>query len=271
MDILTKKRNNEYKENLANIIGLLVYSNSYILVGSSSFEFQKYSADYDLMNNINNYGEKKPNPNIFNQFLETVIHRICKTNDLYFIELKVQLYNGTKIRFSPKNHYNPKALFDNYDNINFVKIDIIMNDNLILKEVSCIYKFDYKPISKKDFEKIIRGEIQDKIAHHKYFKALKRLFSLYRIQGEQYDDNLKKIYQLTDIFNSELGMKYSIMSNLETIELLLSHYRDTFTKKLVKLNLEKVGVSNNIKDVGKNFKKLEHEVNSKAKLLLENL
>ena len=63
-------------------------------------------------------------------------------------------------------------------------------------------------------------------------------------------------------------MKYAVMSNLETIELLLSHYNDPFTKNLVKLNLERLGVSNNIKE---NLKELSDYVNSEAKLLLENL
>ena len=124
------------------------------------------------------------------------------------------------------------------------------------------------PITKKELEKVLRKDIDDKLAHHKYFKVLKRLFSLYKTQGEKVGDNQKKINNLTNIFNSELGMKYAVMSNLETIELLLSHYNDPFTKNLVKLNLERLGVSNNIKE---NLKELSDYVNSEAKLLLENL
>jgi hypothetical protein len=52
-----------------------------------------------------------------------------------------------------------------------------------------------------------------------YFKALKRAFSYYKLEGE--GKNETKIDRLLAFFNSETGLLYKITSEIKTIQIIL--------------------------------------------------
>ena len=67
----------------------------------------------------------------------------------------------------------------------------------------------------------------------KVYKSLKRMYSIYKLMGKK-----EKLVQLSKLFNSSTGFKYSLSSNLKAIELLLEHYDDFSIQNLVKANLK---------------------------------
>ena len=175
-----------------------------------------------------------------------------KLNDLYFIELKIQYKNGTK-----KKLYNVKDLKASlFRKVDFVKIDYITHYNNIFKELTIIYMFDYVRPSKDDRIIQITEDYKDLIHDGNYYKALKRLFSIYKLKR-----NYKKLVELTKFFN-ETGEKYEIVSNLKTILLLLQYYDDNMTNKKVMINLKDIGVKYN--DLHETIIEYESELNNEA-------
>ena len=63
-------------------------------------------------------------------------------NDIKFIELKLQTIDNKKIRFKPNKPFTIDKFKTHYDNIDFVKLDIIPFINNVFIEVSIIYKFN---------------------------------------------------------------------------------------------------------------------------------
>jgi hypothetical protein len=66
----------------------------------------------------------------------------------------------------------------------------------------------------------------------KVYKSLKRMYSIYKLQGKK-----EKLVELSTLFNSATGFKYSLSSNLKAIELLLEHYNDYDIQNMVRVNL----------------------------------
>ena len=102
-------------------------------------------------------------------------------------------------------------------------------------ELSIIYEFYDKKLDKNEYIKSIEDDIKELIKEGNYYKVLKRLFNLYRIEGD-----IKKLIFLSDIFNSDLGEIYQKISNLEAIEKILEFYKDKLDLKRVKVNLKEI-------------------------------
>jgi hypothetical protein len=69
---------------------------------------------------------------------------------------------------------------------------------------------------KEDLIKAIKADYDYYKGAGNVYKALKRAFSIYRLQG-----NKEKMVELSDLFNSKTGLTYSISSNLKAIKLIL--------------------------------------------------
>jgi hypothetical protein len=116
--------------------------------------------------------------------------------------------------------------------------------------------FDYVRPSKDDRIIQITEDYKDLIHDGHYYKALKRLFSIYKLKR-----NYKKLVELTKFFN-ETGEKYEIVSNLKTILLLLQYYDDNMTNKKVMINLKDIGVK--YSDLHETITEYESELNNEA-------
>jgi len=110
-----------------------------------------------------------------------------------------------------------------------LKIDLIkkvgnqfceVSENYYIKFKNNISNYPQEP-SRKDIEKSFGDDIQY-YSHKNSFKALKRLFSLYLIEG----DKEKQINQMIDFFNGQIGYLNKIMNEFGILEsLLIQDYR----------------------------------------------
>ena len=143
-----------------------------------------------------------------------------------------------------------------FKNINFVKIDYIIRYENVFKVLTIIYLFNAEKQSKEDKLKQVRYDYNVLKSERKYYKALKRLISTYKIKKKY-----NKLIELTKFFN-DTGDKYEVVSNLKTIQALLKRYDDHMTIKKVMINLNDIGLVNN--DICETITEYENELNKSA-------
>ena len=239
MDILEKKQKGEFDNDLKDIIKILKFKNNPIeLKGSSSLKSQQYFSDYDIFTIIRyNYGVEE----IYDEF-HKILNNIISSYDLYFIEFKLQTKKGKKFKWLPNDEFGFEEFKKHFKDIDFAKIDIVARNQNIFIEVSCNYIFNdeislsgdnitNEKQNIKDINELTDG-IKDLKKENNYFKILKRMFSIYKLQNDTH-----KIKMLNKIFNSDMGMTYKKISNLEAIKLVKEHYKDADTKKKIEINL----------------------------------
>ena len=100
-------------------------------------------------------------------------------------------------------------------------MDFIVRIGNVFKELSIIYSFSKKEPTKTILIHDLNTEIEDNIKGRNYYKALKRLFSLYKVE-EKTKDQLP----LSRFFNSYVGKVYETVSNLKALQLILDKYED---------------------------------------------
>ena len=181
------------------------------LNGSASLKSQSYPSDYDFSVLLD-----KPNYNDFYKVLE----KINNNSFLYFIELKIQLTDGRKIRCHSIGEFTENKYNKYISDVDFIKVDIcIWNQSFI--EASCIYMIDSKPIN---IYQSITDDIHQLMIEGKYYKVLKRIFNLEKLKKTKLD--YRKMSILNNIFNSEYGILYSKISSIEAALLVKNKYHD---------------------------------------------
>ena len=204
-----------------------------------------YYSDYDFNCKIR---VRKQTP-IYNEFKRI----LSFSNDkLYFIEFKIEYIDGTKIKL---NNVNDIKL-NMFKNISFIKIDYIVFLDFVFKEVSIMYIFKENDMDTDDIIKKLTDDYSELINNGEKFKAMKRVFSVYKIQKDH--PNMKK---LTSLFNSNLGKIYVINSNLKTILLLKTKYDDPLTMKRIEVNLKFLKIDPN-DDLNKIIKENDKVLNN---------
>lgn len=258
---LLQPRSN-FNDKIKNVLFLCQYKDNPIkLVGSSSIQSQKYFGDYDALTAINKNENYK---NVYTEF-ENIISKINNDPDLYFIELKIQTKNK-KFKYYKDDKLNLKIIKDNFYDIEYLKIDLSMWYDYQFIDVSIIYQLFSDSLTKDGLIDNLKDEIKDLQKDGKYYKILKRKFSIYKIQGDE-----NKMSELTKIFNSDLGLQYKIASNIEAMELVYQHYKDKITIERIKINLDFLKINKNkFKDLENEAKKMKNEINKEAKKLNEN-
>lgn len=234
----------------------LKFNNSPIVqLGTSSFKAQRYFSDYDLFSPVNN---TNLTPEKSCKEIRSILDRLKKLNDIWFVEFKIQNKDGSKEKF-----YHPdidcgkfvKAVKD----LDYLKFDFVVfiRETQKLTELSVIYSFSNMPPT-EDLIKTIKADYDFYKGEGNIYKALKRAFSIYRLRGDK-----EKMVELSDLFNSKTGLSYSISSNLKAIKLILEGglSGDDIGKK-VAVNLQ--DISNDIdyplkteKDIDKAIKDID--------------
>lgn len=254
------ERRTDLNDKLKHILFSLRYKNNPIkLVGSASLKSQIYYGDFDMISAI----DKKNSPEeIYHEF-NKIIKKINNDPELYFIELKIQTNDEQKFRYYENEPLDLETIKKNYKKIDFFKIDLVIWYEYMFSDASIIYSlFNEKP-TPEEYKKTVKAEIKEYEKEGNYYKVLKRKFLLYKIDG-----NKKKLKELTNIFNSELGLKYKVSSNLETIVNLLQYYTDDLTKERVKINLKLLHLEHyKLNDLEKHASELKREINLAAKTL----
>jgi hypothetical protein len=260
MNVLSPRLKSEFDDKVIETIKLLKYKNNPIeLKGSSGLRSQQYFSDYDLFTVIT----KTPTAKDIYQFFDELIATLSTSYGLYFIELKIQTKDGKKIRWFPNNPLTYKEFRQYYADVDFIKIDIIARIQYKFIEISCIYKFSNVPLTEKEYKSQLVRDIIDLKKDNEYYKALKRIFNLYKVEK-----NNEKLLFLNKVFNSKLGSIYQFISNLKAIKSVLADYGENpIAKKEVMANLADLRVD--IDDIDDTIDKYSSALNKEGKKIYE--
>ena len=252
MDILEIRN---IPQDILKFVKLLQFKNEPIeLLGSAGLKSQKYYADYDLFSGIQKYYKKSV---VVSEF-KKILNETNKNSNMYFIEMKIQKNNGDKIRFYNINDFK---IDTKIKEINFIKLDYIIYVDNIFNELSIIYKFNKTVMNKDVLVKQLQEELNELIKDKNYFKAIKRIFSIIRIEDEP---NKTELVNLTKFLNSDIGYLYKQNANLKAIKLLLENYNDNYTINKVINNLKDIKLQPNIKNIDKIIKNNDKIINAEA-------
>lgn len=259
MEITQLKPKINYNDAVKKLINIFEFKNEEIgLKGSSSLEIMDYYADYDFFVTIKHNWNVEEVYDEFNLILRTIL----ENKDCYFIEFKLE-QNSVKKRW----FYSQTFKFNDFKKwfvkgIDFCKIDIVYYWEKKFIESSCIYKFGKDSMTKQDYINKLKLDIKELKKEKNYFKILKRLFGIYKLEG-----NDSKMNILVNFFNSEYGKKYVDINNINAIE-LIKPYKDALTKQRIELNLYEIGYPLNYE---KHYKKMVKEINTQAKKIYNNI
>ncbi len=235
----------------------IIKNSSFKLLGSYTRQSVKYPSDIDIEIKIKSKDKKQ----IFNDIIESISYILNDNRSNLLVEIKIQLKNGEKNKWEDPNN-DLKGLYsyykDNFKNIDFIKIDYVLYyDELI--EFNVMYKLNESKFNKIKYIQDIKQDIDDLTKDNKYYKALKRLFLLYEMDGDD-----AKTKQLIDIFNSDIGKLNYERNILELIELI----------KEKKLNNKYIdnAIDNELKKIEiKNIDELTELIENQAKQIYNNL
>jgi hypothetical protein len=192
----------------------LKFNNSPIVqLGTSSFKSQRYFSDYDLFSPVN---DRDITPEKSCKEINKILTNLKSLDDIWFVELKIQNKDGSKEKF-----YEPDVDCDKFvksvKELDYLKFDFVVfiRETQKLTELSVIYSFSDMP-PKEDLIKAIKADYDYYKSEGNIYKALKRAFSIYRLRGDK-----EKMVEISDLFNSNTGLSYTISSNLKAIKLIL--------------------------------------------------
>lgn len=271
--VLTEKTDANYNPKVRNIFAFLTLDGYQRVIGSASLKEMKYTADFDLMENVELANEHECYQLVLDLFREKM-NTAYKSNDIWITDFKCGvLAGGIPIRW---NRDEIKKGCKNIDEkiINFIdclqqestiKIDVISLINNELNEFSENYYIQfgdfktYNPINslKTNIETSLLKDMIKYKNKGNIFKALKRLFAYLRISKKS--PSLIKL--LLNFFNSSVGKLGSSRSDLEIIELAIKQKFRPIPISILKTNLKLIE-----KDIGDEYEGLvKLIINAKTK------
>jgi len=228
------------------------------VIGSFSLESQRNAGDIDL----DVYIEGKTDHTFVEKELLKIIKNIDDNQNMFFIELKIQYKDGKKIKFGADKIDDIKIPTQNFNNIDYIKIDTIIYFDGHFKEMSINY---YLNPNIKDVVKEIEKDIIDLLKEKNYYKVIKRLFSIAKIQNDKPRGKL-----ISTFLNNYTGGEYKQLSNLKAIKLLLENYDDPLIRKMIRANLINDRIVPKVDVVYRLIPKIQKKVNMEGKIFLDN-
>lgn len=240
LDIFEKKDIEDFSKSVKDVFNLLSISRKYRVVGSSSLKNARFVADYDLNEVFNcdmtmeqcldkillifreKFKEAEKNPNIF------ITDFKCGEDS-----------NGEPLRWDKNDMKRGYKIMDDGRKILFqecvlmkttMKLDLIALIDGRFSEFSDNYYIKIGDKSNFFLHDIEEGHLLTNLqkdfssffySKRNYFKALKRAFSYWMLEGET--KNKEKLTKLLDFFNSGVGLMYKLKSELETIKLVIEN------------------------------------------------
>lgn len=223
---LQQRKNKEFNNKVINIFNYLTINGKYKLIGSANLKSTLYINDYDLEENIN------LSPLKIAKLFQKKFKEIYNDNDIYITDFKCGVneyseplrwtYNdvmaGIKDGYKLEDCIMSKAT---------LKLDIVALINGIFTEYSENYYIKYGKLQNYDNTILKKEEIYNSIYdsyvelhdEENYFKALKRIFTLLKIENQK--SNEKTMKYLITIFNGNLGLLNNIINQISILKLLL--------------------------------------------------
>ena len=250
----------QYNEAVVSIGKIMSLESKVNVVGSASIKRAVYYSDYDLFENV--YG--KSDRAVYNHF-KNVFEIIRRSDNVVISDFKCGETNGTSLRWTyeeMKNDNNQGVTFaEALRHKSMIKMDIIALISGRFIEITEVYNIylDGVPNMSPSLDDIvddITKEYSDEVRDGNYMKALKRMFSLLKLKGEE----PRKQDILLDYFNSPEGLVYRCKNDLETMYLVLdspkfdlSEIRESL--QLLKEILSAFPVMNDLEKISKMKKK----------------
>jgi RNAse (barnase) inhibitor barstar len=179
------------------------------IIGSNSIRGNLFGSDYDIEDKLTGSPEQ----------IEKWVHNEFHPSKTLLLEFKIQAGNK-KVRFNLDTINRPLAhLIEKCD---FMKVDLVVPVGDRFAEISIHYYRN--PVKPKITD--LEGDVKKYMKTNK-MKALKRLFSIYKMEGKNTD-------ALQDFFNSEIGLVIKCVSDLE----LLNKIKNMISKKSYENNLD---------------------------------
>lgn len=236
MDIIEKAYP---KQQIISVMNILQFNNNPIqLVGTGGLKSQLYPADYDFMSKI------IYKLSIEKSYIEfkNILNDIHKQSNLFFIEFKFQMKNGDKQKIFDIGEFDKETFIKNFkpNQIEYCKIDLILNLKGHFKEVSCIYFFDSQDeFDKETYTRALLKDGKDYYNEGKYYKSLKRLMIGAKNENPP-DRNL--MVAISNLFNSEIGKLYQKKNEIDAGIIFMNKYNNVFDGKLVKTFIKNIGL-----------------------------
>jgi hypothetical protein len=229
-----------------------------IMIGSAGLASQLYVGDIDLVTFVLGRKENK----FVNREIKDIVRNIQTDDDLYFMEFKIQYTNGKKIKFYPDEVDKIEIPTKNFDDIEYLKIDLIYYIDSRFREVSINYWF--KEI--KDIIGRMKEDIEELRDEGRYYKVIKRLFSI----AKQLNDIPKGLI-LSKFLNKAVGHDYMYLNNLKAIRDVLMVYDDNKTRDKARINLKNMDIMANYDHVEKLINKYQEKVDNSALKFLKTI
>ena len=197
-------------------------------IGSSSDVKIKYASDIDLQEIIQTN-------DFFPEILRKFQQRFMKAQNnpnVFITDFKCGMFRGQPVRW---NKHTIKDGFQNIDGINISFINCLQMKSIIKMDIIALVKnrftefsnnyyftfsdgFSTMPGNDTKLTDVFLFQFQQKIKEKKYFKALKRLYSYFKIKK-----NKKMQQTMIDFFNSNVGKLNYQINNLQIIDAVLNN------------------------------------------------
>jgi len=184
------------------------------LVGTGGLKAQQnFAADYDFVSKIDKFTTESAFDSI-----DRILQNINDTPNLFFIELKLQNKDGSKIKIFKIEDFNEQSFNVAFDpeEIDYAKIDGVVDLDGAFKEVSALYFLSSTPLDNAKYQGELLKDAKEKYDDGKPYKALKRMFMAEKLQDRLgHAVNIDLINNITDFFNSEVGKLYERMNQID--------------------------------------------------------
>lgn len=212
------------------------------LVGTGGLKAQQtYAADYDFVSKI----EKWDKDSCYDS-IQQILDNINTTPDLFFVELKLQNKDGSKIKIHKTEDFNKESFYVAFDPdaIDYAKIDGVVDLNGSFKEVSALYFLSSTPLDNAKYQAELLKDAEEKYKDGKPYKALKRMFMAEKLQGRLGRAvDMTLIRHITDFFNSEVGKLYERMNQIDAALIFHDKYSGPMDMRRLDRFITNIGLS----------------------------
>ena len=263
MDIIEKKFPEQKYLPFVNL--LKWFRSPLALLGTGGNLSQLYPSDIDLFSKIG--GDWTGESALINTI--KIIEKTMERDDMFFIEGKVQDKDGGKWKWKTLDELKANDFqFYKYfgDNIDYVKFDYVLFVEGQFVELSVIYVFNKDPLDYDVLKMSLSNDMIDLIHEGKYYKSLKRLFAILKLEDPPARNNLVKI---SELFNSATGALYKRNSILKAIELYLETYNDEEAEKVAMRVYNNLGFLN-IDEMPEIIKAYDSIINREGKKFIKD-
>lgn len=212
------------------------------LVGTGGLKAQQnFAADYDFVSKVAKWTEDSAFDSI-----QQILQNIDEVPYLFFIELKIQNKDGSKVKMFKIEDFNKESFQVAFDeeNVDYVKIDGVVDLDGVFKEVSALYFLSKTPLDNKKYQLELLKDAKEKFDDGKPYKALKRMFMAEKLQdrlGGTVDMEL--IRKITDFFNTEIGKLYEKMNQIDAALIFHDKYNGPNDQRRLDRFISNIGLS----------------------------